>query len=137
MDTARFPFKLLAVHMVAMLLIMSSPPPLALAGLVGTEDVLAGADADAHRSRLVEFLGRDDVRAHMERLGIAPGEALARVTALSDEEVTRIAGHLDTMPAGQSPVGAIVGAAVVVFLVLLVTDLLGLTDIFPFVKKRR
>ncbi len=129
-------FKLVAVHLAAMLFMLSCPPGAALAGLLSTEEVLAETDASTQRARLVHFLEREDVRAHMVRLGIPPREALERVAALSDGEVTRIAGHLDTMPAGQHPAAVIVGAAVLVFLVLLVTDLLGLTDIFPFVKKQ-
>jgi hypothetical protein len=31
----------------------------------------------------------------------------------------------------------VVGAILIIFLVLLITDLLGLTDVFPFVKKSR
>jgi len=44
---------------------------------------------------------------------------------------------VDTAPAGQNAVGIIVGAIVLIFIILLVTDLLGLTDIFPFVKKSK
>ena len=58
----------------------------------------------------------------------------ARVAALSDDQVREIAGHLDQLPAGQSAVAAVVGAILIIFLVLLVTDLLGLTNIFPFVN---
>jgi hypothetical protein len=57
------------------------------------------------------------------------------VASLSDEEVERVTGHLDSLPAGQGAFGAIVGAAVLVFLVLLITDLLGLTHVFGFTKK--
>jgi hypothetical protein len=130
-------FKLVAVHLAALLFILSCPPGVAFAGLVSTEEVLAETDARTQRARLVHFLEREDVRAHMVRLGIPPREAIERVAALSDGEVTRIAGHLDTLPAGQHPAAIIVGAAALVFLVLLVTDLLGLTDIFPFVKKAK
>jgi hypothetical protein len=45
---------------------------------------------------------------------------------------------LDELPAGEGAgaIGVIVGAILIIFLVLLVTDLLGLTDVFPFVKKK-
>jgi hypothetical protein len=39
---------------------------------------------------------------------------------------------MDEMPAG----GSIVGAAVLIFLVLLVTDIVGWTDVYPFVNKK-
>jgi hypothetical protein len=50
--------------------------------------------------------------------------------------VREIAGQLDQLPAGQSAIGAVVGAILIIFLVLLVTDLLGLTNVFPFVNHR-
>ena len=67
--------------------------------------------------------------------GIDPLEAQARVDSLSDAEAVRFAGMIEQLPAGGN-VAWIVGLAVFVFLVLLVTDILGFTDIFPFVKKK-
>jgi hypothetical protein len=39
------------------------------------------------------------------------------------------------MPAGGGAFGIIIGAALFVFIVLLITDMAGATDVFPFVKK--
>ncbi len=46
-----------------------------------------------------------------------------------------IVARIDQLPAGGDGLGVIVGAAVLIFPVLLITDVLGVTDIFPFVKK--
>ena len=83
----------------------------------------------------MDFLSRADVQHQMGLLGVDPDEAAERVAGLSDEEVRQIAGQLDTLPAGEGTAGIIVGAALIVFLVLLITDILGLTDVFPFVNK--
>jgi len=111
------------------------PLGLAHAGLIPTEQVIAGEPAAAERERVVAFLERHEVRAQMVALGVDPAEAMARVQALSDEEIRQVAGHLDELPAGQDAVGALIGAAVLIFLVLLITDLLGLTDVYPFVRR--
>jgi len=66
--------------------------------------------------------------------GIDPDEAIARIESLSDHEIIAIADRIKQLPAGGDALGAIIGAALIVFLVLLVTDILGYTDIFPFVK---
>ena len=130
-------FKSVAVIMAAVLLGVSAPAGLARAGLVATEDIIGESRQD-DRARVLEFLARDDVRAQMVRLGVDPSEAAARVAALSDGEVARLAGVMDTVPAGQAhPAAIVIAVAAFVFLVLLITDLLGLTDIFPFVKKTR
>jgi len=56
-----------------------------------------------------------------------------RVAAMTDEEAAQLAAQLDSLPAG----GSIVGAIVLVFLVLLITDILGFTKIFPFTRSVR
>ena len=73
----------------------------------------------------------DDV----DDLSVDPEEAARRVAGLSDEEIEQIAGRLDDLPAGEGALGAVIGAILVIFLVLLITDLQGLTDVFPFVKR--
>jgi hypothetical protein len=97
--------------------------------------VLAAGDGAADRARVLAFLDRAEVREQIAALGVDPNEAAARIAALSDAQVREIAGQLDQLPAGQSAVGAVVGAIVIIFLVLLVTDLLGLTNVFPFVRR--
>lgn len=106
------------------------------AAMIGTDAVVSQTQTSSDRNRLVTFLGRDDVRRQMESFGINTGEAKARIDALSDSEVTRLAGALDRLPAGADGFGAVIGAALIVFLVLLLTDILGVTHVFPFVNKR-
>jgi len=105
--------------------------PLAQAALVGTEQLVTAAQGQAARQRLATLLQRDDVAAALQHNGVDPVQARARVDSLSDAEVQQLAGRIDQLPAG----GDVLGLAVFVFLVLLLTDVLGYTDIFPFVKK--
>jgi hypothetical protein len=119
------------------MLVVSLPLGTAQAALVSTEQLLAGSDAAAERARVMAFLERADVREQIVALGVDPSEAAARVQALSDAQVREIAGQLDQLPAGQSAVGIIVGAILLVFLILLLTDLLGLTNVFPFVNHHK
>lgn len=104
--------------------------PAANAAIVGTEPLL---EAETSRTKVETFLAREDVQQQLVKQGIDPQQALSRVTRLTDAEVVALAEKIDTLPAG----GDIVGAAVFIFLVLLVTDLLGLTDVFPFVVKNK
>jgi Family of unknown function (DUF6627) len=71
---------------------------------------------------------RKDVLAQLQQQGVSPGDAKARVSALTDDEAHAIAGKLDQLPAG----GDVLGALLFVFIVLLVTDILGFTSVFPF-----
>jgi len=104
------------------------------AGMISTDR----AAATAAHARIVHMLDRADVHAKLEELGVKPAEVKARVAALTDSEAAQLAHSIDNLPAGaDGGVGAIVGAIVLVFLVLLITDLLGLTKVFPFTKPIR
>lgn len=132
--TFRRKTRALAACLAAWLFLASGPLQTAQAGMVPTDEILAEETANADRERLMQFLTRDDVRRQLEAMGIDPAEARARAGALSDADIAQIATHLKDDPAGQSAVGAVVGAAVVIFLVLLITDLLCLTKVFPFTR---
>jgi hypothetical protein len=123
----------IAAALVVSMAAVSMPLAPARAALVGTDQVIAQAEGSP-RARVSAFLARADVRAALEAHNVSPREAEARVAALSDAEVGAIAGKIDSLPAGQDA-GAIVGAVVLIFLILLLTDLLGLTDVFGFTRK--
>lgn len=124
-----------ALAMALIVAFVSMPVGVARAALIGTDQVIGAAAAASERDRVRAFLEREDVRAQLVMLGIDPSEAAARVASLSDEEVRQISGHLGQLPSGEGAIGAIIGAAVLIFIVLLITDLLGLTDVFPFVRR--
>jgi hypothetical protein len=124
-----------ALVLAVVVFVISMPQDVAQAALVTTEEALAAGDGAADRARVLAFLDRAQVREQIVALGVDPNEAAARVAALSDAQVREIAGQIDQLPAGQSAIGAVVGAIVIIFLVLLVTDLLGLTNVFPFVRR--
>lgn len=103
------------------------------AAMIGTEQALAATNAKRDQARIAAALERPEVIAHLEQLGVAKADAQARVAALSDDEAATLAAQIDSLPAG----GDIVGALVLIFVVLLVTDILGLTKVFPFTRSRR
>lgn len=101
----------------------------AQAALLPTDSAVAGAE----RARLAAMLERADVAQQLQAYGVDPADVKARVAALSDAEAAQVAAQIDALPAG----GSIVGALVLVFLVLLITDILGFTKIFPFTRPVR
>jgi hypothetical protein len=110
------------------MLILSVYAPCARAGIVGTEALL---HEESNRSAIETFMAREDVRKQLGLLGVDPAQASLRAANLTDLEAQAMAERIGSMPAG----GDVASAIVFVFLVLLVTDLLGLTDVFPFVRK--
>jgi hypothetical protein len=109
---------------------MSLGTATAHAGLVPTEDVVAEGAVAADRAQVRAYLARQDVRSQLQELGIKPSEAGARVASLTDAEVQRVAARLDQRHAGGDPLGTVVSAALFVFIVLLITDIVGVTDVF-------
>lgn len=99
----------------------------ASAGIIATDQVATSAERD----RVKSFLDRAEMRARMQALGVSPQAARDRVDALGDEEVAALADRLDQLPAGGSD---LLTVALIVFLVLLLTDILGYTKVFPFTR---
>jgi hypothetical protein len=116
--------------------VLSLPAP-ANARLVGTEEAARAAAptvATIDRDALRTMLDRDDVRRGLEAHGVDPADARARVDALTDDEIERLAGQVGTLPAGGD---SVIGVIFAVFIILLITDILGLTKIFPFTRPIR
>lgn len=101
------------------------------AQLIGAEDVAAAASG---RALLEQTLQRADVVAALEARGVNIDAARARVAALTDAEAAHVAAQIDAAPAGAD---GVLGTIVFIFVVLLITDILGFTKIFPFTRSIR
>jgi len=104
------------------------------AAMVTTEQVLKQNKQNLDRERLTILLDRSEVQKQLKAWGVKSEEAKQWIDSLTDREIAEIVNRIDQMPAGGSATGILVGGALLVFFVLLVTDILGYTDIFPFVK---
>lgn len=109
-------------RVIASLLILSLALP-AQAGMIATD-----------HGRMIEFLERAEVQAQLQAYGVSAEEVKLRVAALTDKEAAELAARIDTLPAGGV---SIIGALLFVFIVLLVTDILGFTKVFPFTRPIR
>ena len=113
--------------------IISAP---AHAAMVNTAEILKQNQHNLACERINMFLDRSEVQKHLVAWGVNPDEAKARVDCLSDQEIERISARIDQLPSGGGALGTIVGAALIIFIVLLITDILGFTDVFTFVKSK-
>jgi len=129
--------KSIALALAVALFVTSLPIGAAHAGLVTTDQLLEQRTAAAERERLAAILLRDDVRQQMEALGVDRNEAIARLASLSDQEVQQIAGKLDELPAGQNFLVGVLIVAGAVLLGLVITDLLGITNVFAVINPVR
>ena len=113
-------------YIAALLAVTLVVPFPAHAAMLSTESAL-GPD----RERISRILDRTDVQAQLQAYGVSAAEVKARVAALTDAEAAELAARIDELPAGGV---SILGAALIVFLVLLLTDILGYTKVFPFTR---
>lgn len=133
----RIIFKTVSVFVVFSFVLLDFSVQTAWAKLVDTNTVITVQQDAENREKVAAFLGRDEVQQVLVQHGVNAAEAQLRVASLADTELARLAGQIDQLPAGGDGVGAVVGAVVLIFLVLLITDLLGLTHVFPFVRAQR
>lgn len=99
------------------------------AGLIGTQQVLPQQAGDA-RASLISALEREDVRRQLVELGVDPEQARQRLAALDESQIAEIQGELENLPAG----GGVLEVVVAVLVVLVILDLVGVVDIFPFIR---
>jgi hypothetical protein len=129
------PFYRKVAGLIACMLIGSQlfiPP--ARAALVSTAQSFHQTESEATRDRLKAMLSREDIAQRLIGWGVDPDEARARVDTLNDAELAALSNHLESMPAGGGALEVIIISLLIAFLVLLLTDIAGYTDVFPFVK---
>lgn len=104
------------------------------AAMIGTDQIQAANAAQQNRDRIAAAMNRPDVMSQLEKLGVNKDDAQLRVAALTDAEAATVASKIDSLPAGGD---SVVGVLLFIFVLLLITDLLGLTKIFPFTRSMR
>ena len=126
--------KAITYLLVLSLVTLVLPPPQAWAGMVSTEQALRADRLQQQRAQVLSLLDRSQVQEQLVKWGVDPVQAKARVARLSDDQLASVAHRMDGLKAGG---GDLIGAAVFIFVLLLVTDILGFTDVFPFTKSVR
>ena len=116
------------------ILMISGPFQSAYAAIIGTESALDNLRGREARGYLMQLLARQEVQNALVAQGIDPAEARARIDNLSDAEAIQAADKFEQMPVGSGFLETFLIIAFLVFLILLITDIAGYTDIFPFVR---
>ena len=131
MKTKRRSFHTL-IFLCALLLALLPATPV-MAGMLDTNTLITVAGGDADRAALVQRLGSEELRSALTRMGIDPADAQVRVDRLTPSQVADLNARLDQLPAGAGALEVVL----IVFLVFVITDAIGITDIFSFVRPTR
>lgn len=103
------------------------------AALIGNAQVIQHAQLDSARTTLLQTLNRAEVKEQLVSLGVQPESVEARVNMMTQEELAQLNQQIDALPAG----GHVLGILLIVFIVFVITDVIGATDIFPFIHPVR
>jgi hypothetical protein len=126
--------RIFTAFLLSSFIFVTVPQP-AAAAMISTEQVAAANDAQQNRQIVSAALARPEVIAQLGELGVDQQQAQARVAAMTDEQAAAMAHEINQMPAGGSS-WAWAGWLVGIFLILVITDLIGWTHIFPFSKSK-
>lgn len=100
------------------------------AAMVSSESLLNQAQHNVSVNQMTSLLDREEIQAQLTAMGVDPVAAKARVSQMNEAELAELNHRLDELPAG----GDVLGVLLTIFIVLVITDMLGATDVFPFVK---
>jgi hypothetical protein len=132
------PRRLLAATLAACIGMGGLVRPSLAVELIGAEQVAQSEGlllvAGAARGRLLQALDREEAVKALAAYGVTPAEARARIAALSDAEAERLLAGLGQDPAGGSE---LIGTLVLIAVLLVFSDILGFTHLFPFLKPAR
>jgi hypothetical protein len=119
----------LAWFLSAMLLLM--PMMSAQAAMIGTDQIINQTDSSLTREKLQQFLDREATRKQLHAWGVSPDWIKERVNNLTDMELARINRDINDLNAGGE---SILGVLLIIFLVFVITDIIGATNIFSFIR---
>lgn len=103
------------------------------AAMVSTDELVSTQQAAMDRQDLAAVLDRADVQQKLVTMGVSLDEVEQRIAQMTDAEVAQLNQQIADLPAGAD----VVSLLVLLFIVFVVTDVIGATDIFPFIRPVR
>ena len=124
-----------AMFLVLLMVMVAVPYQSVLAAMVETEATLdITAKGQEARNAIKTILAREDAQAVLRAQGIDPLEAMARVDSLTDAEAQRIVDEIEELPAGGGFFVTFLVVIGVIVIILIITDAMGYTNVFTFVR---
>ena len=103
----------------------------AQAAMVGTAQIVGDASGQIFSSKIMQQK-RDWIQTQLQQAGVSEVDSALRVSSMSDDQVMQIHQGMQEMPAGAGAAGTVL----LIFVILAITDYMGVTDIFPFIRPK-
>lgn len=127
----------MSMSLAVMMFLVAAPVQSVTAAMIDTETMMDSVRGREAREYLHQLMARKDIQAAIVAHGIDADEAWARINSLSDDEVIRIADQIDQLPAGGGLAEFLLIIILAGFIVLVILDITGVTDVFTFIKSQR
>ena len=101
----------------------------AQAAMIGNEQIVSQSQSQQTRDSLQQLFEQETARQQLQAWGVNPDQIKSRIDSLTDAELARFNQQVNDLQAG----GDVLGILLVIFLVFIITDVIGATDIFPFI----
>jgi hypothetical protein len=101
----------------------------ATAGVFSSDQVIANQQHQYNKQQVLSFVDSAEVQSKLIELGVSPAEAKQRIANMTNQELDALNNEINEMPAG-----GIVGTIVTVLVVVAILDLMGITDVYPFIR---
>ena len=105
----------------------------AQAAMIGNEQIVSQGLSHQTRDGLQQLFEQETARQQMQAWGVNPNQIKIRIDSMTDSELARINQQVNDLQAG----GDVLGILLVIFLVFVITDIIGATDIFTFINPVR
>jgi Family of unknown function (DUF6627) len=124
-----------SMFLITLMVLLTMPYQSVLAAMIETDATLGiSVQGQEARDTIKSILAREDVQTVLRAQGIDPLEARARVDSLTDAEAVRIADQIEELPAGGNFFIAVLAVVGIIVIILAITDALGYTDVFTFIR---
>jgi hypothetical protein len=101
----------------------------AQAAIIANNQVIEQIELASDKAALLQTISRMDVQEQLLNMGVNSADIESRINQMTQEEIAQLNQQFDELPAG----GDILGIIVLIFIIFVITDVIGATDIFPFI----
>lgn len=102
----------------------------ATAAVIDTPQMISEQQLQSDKADMKQALAKSEVKDRLLALGVSPADVEQRIDAMSAGELAMLQDKMDEMPAGSGALGLLA----LLVLIFFITDIIGVTDIFPFVN---
>ena len=118
------------ISIILSITLMSMSFTSAQAAMISNDQVINHLQHSSTRTELLQTINRADVKEQLLNMGVKAADIESRIKLMTHEEIAQLNQQIDELPAG----GDVLGVILIIFIVFVITDVIGATDIFPFIK---